>query len=69
MATRKSGNCHIMIHLQGKYGGELYTSDMFLNAEKDLINAHPDPLHPCVLAAFMIWYNSTHLAQFGLAKT
>ena len=48
--------------------GELYTSDAFLNAEKDLINAHPNPLHPCVLAAFMIWSDSTHLAQFGQAK-
>ena len=48
--------------------GELYTSDAFLNAERDLITAHQDPLYPCVLAAFMIWSDSTHLAQFGQAK-
>ena len=48
--------------------GELYTSDAFLNAERDLIDAHPDTEHPCVLAAFMIWSDSTHLAQFGQAK-
>lgn len=48
--------------------GELYTSDAFLIAERDLINAHPDPAHPCVIAALMIWSDSTHLAQFGQAK-
>ena len=48
--------------------GELYTSDAFLNLERDLINAHPESEHPCVLAAFMIWSDSTHLAQFGQAK-
>ena len=48
--------------------GELYSSDAFLNSERDLINAHLDSLHPCVLAAFMIWSDSTHLAQFGQAK-
>jgi hypothetical protein len=48
--------------------GELYTSDAFLNAERDLINAHPDSAHPCVIAAFMVWSDSTHLAQFGQAK-
>ena len=48
--------------------GELYTSDAFLNAERDLIDAHPGSEHPCVLAAFMIWSDSTHLAQFGQAK-
>jgi hypothetical protein len=48
--------------------GELYTSNAFLSAERDLINAHNDSLHPCVIAAFMIWSDSTHLAQFGQAK-
>ena len=48
--------------------GELYTSDVFLSAERDLINAHSDSLHPSVIAAFMIWSDSTHLAQFGQAK-
>lgn len=48
--------------------GELYTSDAFLIAERALIDAHPDMAHPCVIAAFMIWSDSTHLAQFGQAK-
>ncbi|KAH9051666.1 hypothetical protein EDB87DRAFT_1735076 [Lactarius vividus] len=48
--------------------GELYTSDVFLTAERDLINSHPNPVHPCVIAVFMIWSDSTHLTQFGQAK-
>jgi hypothetical protein len=48
--------------------GELYTSNVFLSAECDLINAHNDSLHPCVIAVFMIWSDSTHLTQFGQAK-
>lgn len=48
--------------------GELYSSDAFLLAERDLINAHKDSSHPCVIAGFMLWSDSTHLAQFGQAK-
>jgi hypothetical protein len=48
--------------------GELYTSNAFLDAERDLINANNDSSHPCVIAAFMLWSDSTHLAQFGQAK-
>ena len=48
--------------------GELYSSDAFLDAERDLINANDDSTNPCVIAAFMLWSDSTHLAQFGQAK-
>lgn len=48
--------------------GELYTSDVFLSAERHLIDTHRDSSQPCVIAAFMIWSDSTHLAQFGQAK-
>ncbi len=48
--------------------GELYTSDAFLEAEQDLINSQTDTLHPSVIAGYMIWSDSTHLAQFGQAK-
>jgi hypothetical protein len=48
--------------------GELYTSDVFLFAERELVDAHKDSSQPCVIAAFMIWSDSTHLAQFGQAK-
>ena len=48
--------------------GELYTSDAFLSAERDLINTQTASSQPCVIAAFMIWSDSTHLAQFGQAK-
>lgn len=48
--------------------GELYTSDAFLDAERELINANNDSTDPCVIAAFMLWSDSTHLAQFGQAK-
>lgn len=48
--------------------GELYTSDAFLEAERDLINSQTDTTHPSVIAGYMIWSDSTHLAQFGQAK-
>jgi hypothetical protein len=48
--------------------GELYTSNAFLIAEHDLVNAHKDSPNPCVIAAFMIWSDATHLAQFGQVK-
>jgi hypothetical protein len=48
--------------------GELYTSNAFLDAERDLINSQHDTSHPCVVVAYMIWSDSTHLAQFGQAK-
>ena len=48
--------------------GELYTSDAFLSAERHLIDTHRDSSQPCVIAAFIIWSDSTHLAQFGQAK-
>jgi hypothetical protein len=48
--------------------GELYTSNAFLEAERDLINSQHDSPHPCVVVAYMIWSDSTHLAQFGQAK-
>jgi len=48
--------------------GELYTSDAFLIAERKLNDTHEDPSNPCVIAALMVWSDSTHLAQFGQAK-
>ena len=48
--------------------GELYSSDAFLEAEQDLINSQTDASHPSVIAGYMIWSDSTHLAQFGQAK-
>lgn len=51
--------------------GELYTSDAFLEAEQDLILGNSqtgDASHPSVIAGYMIWSDSTHLAQFGQAK-
>ncbi|KAH9011740.1 hypothetical protein EDB85DRAFT_2159661 [Lactarius pseudohatsudake] len=50
--------------------GELFTSDSFLKAERDLNNAEVDSetQYHRVIAAYMIWSDSTHLAQFGQAK-
>jgi hypothetical protein len=51
--------------------GELYTSDAFLEAEQDLISGNSqngNTSHPSVIAGYMIWSDSTHLAQFGQAK-
>jgi len=48
--------------------GELYTSDAFLNAEHELVLSQIDSPHPCVIVSYMIWSDSTHLAQFGQAK-
>ena len=48
--------------------GELYSSDAFLEAEQDLINSQTDASHPSVIAGYMIWSDSTHLAQFRQAK-
>ena len=48
--------------------GELYTSNAFLSAEHDLINTDKDSSNPSVVAALMVWSDSTHLTQFGQAK-
>ncbi|KAF7983682.1 hypothetical protein HWV62_19591 [Athelia sp. TMB] len=49
---------------------ELYTSDSFINADRELQNTPREP-HcnlPRVIAAMMIWSDATHVAQFGTAK-
>jgi len=48
--------------------GDLYTSDAFLKAERDLLSSQVDHAHPSVIIAYMFWSDSTHLAQFGQAK-
>ncbi|KAH8981633.1 hypothetical protein EDB92DRAFT_176878 [Lactarius akahatsu] len=48
--------------------GDLYTSDAFLSAERDLLGSQVDPSRRCVIIAYMFWSDSTHLAQFGQAK-
>lgn len=48
--------------------GELYTSDAFLDAERDLNISQVNSPHPCSIVSYMIWSDSTHLAQFGQAK-
>ncbi|KIY49798.1 hypothetical protein FISHEDRAFT_40613 [Fistulina hepatica ATCC 64428] len=49
---------------------ELYSSNAFLEAERDVLAKAPkgpdEP--PPVVAAFMIWSDATHVAQFGDAK-
>lgn len=45
--------------------GEMYTSPAMLEAHEAL---PIDPLHECVVAAFMFWSDSTHLANFGTAS-
>ncbi|RDB17808.1 hypothetical protein Hypma_000672 [Hypsizygus marmoreus] len=50
--------------------GEFYTSRAFLEADRELYNSPPEPdcdlLH--VIAAIMLYSDSTHVAQFGQAK-
>ena len=48
--------------------GDLYTSDAFLKAERDLLSSQVDPNRPHVIISYMFWSDSTHLAQFGQAK-
>ncbi|TFY53731.1 hypothetical protein EVG20_g9986 [Dentipellis fragilis] len=50
--------------------GELYTSDAFLREERELLASAPekDCDLPRAVWAYMIWSDSTHLAQFGQAK-
>ncbi len=48
--------------------GELYTSEAFLKAERELLSAVADDDLPRVIAAFMFWSDATHVAQFGQAK-
>ncbi|PBK93718.1 hypothetical protein ARMGADRAFT_1046004 [Armillaria gallica] len=48
--------------------GELYTSEAFLKAERELLSAVADDDLPRVIAAFMFWSDAMHVAQFGQAK-
>ena len=50
--------------------GELYTSDAWLDADKELRARLPEPgcKLPTAIAAIMLWSDSTHLANFGTAS-
>ena len=48
--------------------GDIYTSDAFLQAERDLLSSQVNFTHPSVVIAYMFWSDSTQLAQFGQAK-
>ncbi len=50
--------------------GELYTSQAFLDAERDLLSSPPEDgcTLPRVIAAYMFWSDATLVAQFGLNK-
>ncbi len=48
--------------------GELYTSEAFLKAERELLSAVAEDDLPRVIAAIMVWSDATHVAQFGQAK-
>ena len=49
---------------------ELYTSDLFLAEHDKLQNSRSVPgcKLPKVITALMLWSDSTHLAQFGMAQ-
>lgn len=50
--------------------GEVWTSDVFLSAERDLLSSRPEGLCtlPRAIWPVMVWSDATHLAQFGQAK-
>lgn len=50
--------------------GEMYTSDAFLEAERELLSSAPEPGCdlPRAVVSYMIWSDATHLAQFGQAS-
>ncbi|KAG6916135.1 hypothetical protein DXG01_008326 [Tephrocybe rancida] len=50
--------------------GELFTSDSFLNAHRELLQSPPEPGcdAPRAIAALMMWSDATHLTSFGEAK-
>ncbi|KAH7917312.1 hypothetical protein BV22DRAFT_1026615, partial [Leucogyrophana mollusca] len=50
--------------------GELFTSDAFLEANRQLQDSPPEPGCdlPRVVAGMMFWSDSTHLTSFGTAK-
>ena len=56
--------------------GEVWTSDAFLEAERDLLSSSPEPQPdsedectlPRAIWPVMVWSDATHLAQFGQAK-
>lgn len=50
--------------------GEVWTSDAFLQAERDLLSSPPEGACtlPRAIWPVMVWSDATHLAQFGQAK-
>jgi Plavaka transposase len=48
--------------------GEMYTSDAFLKAHRDLMNSPNDCQAPRAIVALMFWSDATHLTSFGQAK-
>ena|ERR1700761_4950990 len=48
--------------------GDLYTSDAFLKAERDLLSSQVHPACPSIIVVYMFWSDSTHLAQFRQTK-
>lgn len=50
--------------------GEMYTSEAFLDAQRELLQSSPEP--GCnasrVIVALMFWSDATHLTSFGNAK-
>ncbi|KAG5634352.1 hypothetical protein H0H81_002284 [Sphagnurus paluster] len=50
--------------------GEFFTSQAFLDADRELYNSPPEPdcELPRVIAAMMLYSDATHVAQFGQAK-
>ncbi|KII90776.1 hypothetical protein PLICRDRAFT_697259 [Plicaturopsis crispa FD-325 SS-3] len=50
--------------------GEMYASEAFRKAERELLRSPPEPNCelPRVIAGFMFWSDATHVAQFGQSK-
>ncbi|KAG6912696.1 hypothetical protein DXG01_012806 [Tephrocybe rancida] len=50
--------------------GELFTSDSFLSAHRELLQSPPEPgcQAPRAIVALMMWSDATHLTSFGEAK-
>ncbi|EIW76332.1 hypothetical protein CONPUDRAFT_15727, partial [Coniophora puteana RWD-64-598 SS2] len=55
-------------HPDERVYGELYTSDAFLQAEREMLATPPEDEHPRAVWGYMFWSDSTHLAQFGQAS-
>ena len=60
----RHSNCDIKVH------GELYTSKVFLDAHRELLESPPEPgcTIPRRIVALMFWSDATQLTSFGDAK-